>query len=83
MYTVDVTVPNGWVNLDVEFEGGENFRAANLRVVSSKCSIEIEYIFLYPRHLPIADSIGLYRLFSTIGYRYRPLIVFQTFGLYL
>ena len=37
LYTVDVTVPNGWVNLDVEFEGGENFPAANLRVVSSKC----------------------------------------------
>ena len=30
---MDVTVPPGWVNLDVEFEGGEKYRAANLKVV--------------------------------------------------
>ena len=35
MYIVDVTVPNGWVNLDVEFEGdGDKFFASNVRVVS-------------------------------------------------
>ena len=30
----------------------------------------------------MAEYIGLYRIFSTIGYRYRAPIIFQIFGLY-
>ena len=35
LYQLDVLVPNGWVNLDVEFEGGDGYKAKNLRVVST------------------------------------------------
>ena len=34
VYFLTVTVPHGWVNLNVEVTGSDNYKAANLRVVS-------------------------------------------------
>jgi hypothetical protein len=35
LYKVSITVPTGWANIDVSFEGGTDYTAANVRIVST------------------------------------------------